>query len=138
MIWNFSVSHQWEYLWNKEQNNFLVLAFNYFCKTVHLRCLKGYLLANVRPKQKYCCFGKCGDEKNFHPGGRKFIFFNQFSVSIFRRYSLLFFSFFYCILVFLFFFFCFYLFVCFLKLKLRILIHIRLCGRVSDKKNFTR
>ena len=78
MIWNFSVSHQWEYLWNKEQNNFLVLAFNYFCKTVHLRCLKGYLLANVRPKQKYCCFGKCGDEKNFHPGGRKFIFLINF------------------------------------------------------------
>ena len=31
-----------------------------------------------------------------------------------------------------------YLFVCFLKLKIHVLIHIRLCGRMSDKKNFTR
>ena len=35
-------------------------------------------------------------------------------------------------LLFIYFFFCF--FVCFLKLKLYILIQIRLCGRVSDKK----
>ena len=30
------------------------------------------------------------------------------------------------------------LFICFLKLKVYILIHIRLCGRVNDKKIFTR
>ena len=63
---------------------------------------------------------------------------NLFFQSIFRRYSLFFFSFF-CFFVFLLLlllFFC--LFVCFLKLKIYILIQIRLYGRVSDKKIFTR
>ena len=71
-----------------------------------------------------------GDEKNFHPDGRKF----NFLKSIFRRYSLFFFCFL-CLLSLLFFaclFIC-----CFLKLKMYILIHIRLCGRVSYKKIFT-
>ena len=36
------------------------------------------------------------------------------------------------------FFFLLFLLVCFLKLKIYILIHIRLCGRVSDKNIFTR
>ena len=66
--------------------------------------------------------------KKYSPG-RPQIYFLKY---IFRGYSLVFFSFF--------FFFCivFCLFVCFLKLKIYILIHIRLGGRVSDKKNFTR
>ena len=34
--------------------------------------------------------------------------------------------------------FCFCSFVCFLKLKIYILIHVGLCGRVSDKNFFTR
>ena len=60
------------------------------------------------------------------------LFFNRFSGDILFS-SLVSFAFF--ILVFLFV--C--LFVCsFLKLKMYILLHIRLCGRVSDNKIFTR
>ena len=57
----------------------------------------------------------------------------NFFLSILRRYSIFFFSFFrfFYIVVFC-------LFVWFLKIKIYILIHIRLCGQVSDKKNFTR
>ena len=44
--------------------------------------------------------------------------------------------FFFCFFLYSRFFFC--LFVCFLKLKIYIAIHIRLCGRVSDIKIFTR
>ena len=52
------------------------------------------------------------------------LFFNQFSGDIFFS-SLVSFTFLYS------------WFLCFLKLKIYILIHIRLCGRVSDKKKFT-
>ena len=81
----------------------------------------------VRPK-KTLISGHAGEEKNLHPGGRKFIIW-----AIFRRYSIFFFSF----LSFLysFFVFVFFLLICFLKLKMYILIHIRLCGRVSDKSS---
>ena len=54
---------------------------------------------------------------------------NLFFKSIFQRYSIFFFSFFCC-------FFC--LFVCLLKLKIYILLHSRLWGRVENKKHFTR
>ena len=76
--------------------------------------------------QKTLISGHAGEEKNLHPGGRKFVIW-----AIFRRYSIFFFSF----LSFLysFFVFVFFLLICFLKLKMYILIHIRLCGRVSDK-----
>ena len=68
-----------------------------------------------------------GDEKNLHPGAHTFIFLIDF-----LKYSF-FFSFF-CFFLYS----CFFcLFVCFLKLKTCILIHIRLCGRVSDKNSFT-
>ena len=81
------------------------------------------------PKKSTLFSGNAGEEKNLHLGSRKFIFHNRFSWDILFS-SLISFAFF----VFLFF----GLFVCFLKLKTCILIHIRLCGRVSDEKNFTR
>ena len=71
-----------------------------------------------------------GDEKNLHSGNRKFNFFIDFpEIFSFLLYLLLLFL----ILVFV----CLFLW-CFLKLKMHILIHIRLCGRVSDKNFFTR
>ena len=83
-------------------------------------------------KKKTLVSGNAVDQKNLHPGGRKFIFFNRFSGNILSLFFFIFFCFF-CILVFLLFLFC---FVVFLKLKIYVLIHIRLCGRVSDKKHF--
>ena len=83
----------------------------------------------VRPKKpNILLFPEMRLTKKYSPG-RPQIYFLKY---IFRGYSPVFFSFF--------FFFCivFCLFVCFLKLKIYILIHIRLGGRVSDKKNFTR
>ena len=69
--------------------------------------------------------GNAGDKKNLHPGGHKFGFLSRFSRDIIFS-SLVYFAF--LILVFL------LLFVwCFLNLKMYILMHIRLCGRVSDK-----
>ena len=69
--------------------------------------------------------GNVDGEKNLHPGGLKFIF-NRFSgYIIFSSFVAFAFSCCCC-------FFC--LFVCFLKLKVYILIHIRLHGRVNDKK----
>ena len=67
--------------------------------------------------------GNAGDEKNLHPSGRKFIFLIDFP-EIFS-FLLLFFL----ILVFV----CFLVW-CFLKLRMYILIHIRLCGQMNDKK----
>ena len=69
-------------------------------------------------------------KKNLDWGGRKFIF-NGFSRDI--LFSSLFFFFFYFFVLLLVF-----LLVCFLKLKIYILKHIRLCGRVSDKYFFIR
>ena len=59
----------------------------------------------------------------------------RFSTDILFSYLV---SFAFCLLVLLFFlrFFCFFCFI--FKSKIYILIHIRLCGRVSDKKIFTR
>ena len=72
--------------------------------------------------------GNAGDKKNLHSSGRNFFFF--FFWSIFQRYSLFFISFF-CFFWFLFF----LLFICFfLNTKMYIVIHIRLCRRVRDKK----
>ena len=67
--------------------------------------------------------GSVSDEKNVYLDGRKFFF-----LLIFHRDSL-----------FIFRFFCFFLFLFFVVCccLLHILIHIRLCGRVSDKKKFT-
>ena len=80
-------------------------------------------------RKKTLVSGNTDDEKNLHPGSC-----NLFKL-IFQRYYLFLFSFFcfFCILVFFLF-----LCVCFLKLKIYILIHIPLCGRVSDKNVFTR
>ena len=76
-------------------------------------------------KNKTLVSGNAGDKKNLHPGGHKFGFLSRFSGDIIFS-SLVYFAF--LILVFL------LLFVwCFLNLKMYILMHIRLCGRVSDK-----
>ena len=93
--------------------------------------------STIRPKKKkekkkILVSGNAGDEKNLPPGVRKFIFFNRFSGNILFS-SLLSFAFFFAL-----FFYVFCLFVCFSKLKKYILIHTRLCGRVSEKKVFTR
>ena len=85
----------------------------------------------AKKRKKYSCFQKCSWEKNLHLGSHKFIFLNRFSGDILFS-SLVSFAFF----VFSFFFF-FCLFACFLKLKMYVLIHIQLCGQVSDKKFFT-
>ena len=68
--------------------------------------------------------GNAGDKKNLHSSGRNFFFFfDRFSRDILFS-SLVSFAFFdSCFLL------CY-----FLNLKMYILIHIRLCGRVSDKK----
>ena len=75
--------------------------------------------------------GNAGDKKNLHASGRNFFFFfDRFSRDI-LFYSLVSFVFFF-ILVCL-------LFICsFLNTKMYIVIHIRLCRRVRDKKIFTR
>ena len=75
--------------------------------------------------KKALVFGNAGDKKNLQQGGSKFIFFNRFSEDIIFFSFFCFFDFFFCC-------------CCFLKLKMYILIHIRLCGRVSDKFFFTR
>ena len=75
----------------------------------------------VRPK-KYSCFRKCGWREKFLPGRPQIYFFNRFSGdNIFS--SLVSFAFFYS---------------CFVCLFFYTLIHIRLCGRLSDKKIFIR
>ena len=82
-------------------------------------------LRQKKIKKKYSCFRKCGWRGKSSPG-RPQIYFNPiFSFLLW----LLLLSLFSCFLCF---------FVCFLKLKIYILIHIRLCGRVSNKKIFTR
>ena len=74
-------------------------------------------------KKKNILFpGNAGDKKIIQTGGRKFIFFNRFSWDIFFSFAFFVFLLFFC------------LFVSFLKLNVYILIQIRLCGRVSDKK----
>ena len=81
-------------------------------------------------KENTLVSGNVGDVKNLHPSGHKFIFLNRFSGDILFSFLVSFAFFDYC-------FFC--LFVrCFLKLKMYILIHIWLCGRVSDKKSFNK
>ena len=95
-------------------------------KSIALSCL----VFLFRWGQKTLVSGNAGDEKNLHPGGRRFIFFNRFSGDILFSSLVSLFSF---ILVFLCLFIC-----CFLKLKIYILIHIRLSGRVNDKNLFTR
>ena len=88
----------------------------------------------MRPKKKLknSCFRTVGEKKNLHPGGRRLFF-----QSIFRRYSLFFLGFFcfFCILIFLA---CFSFYFFFLILKTYILIRIRLCRWVRNKKIFTR
>ena len=86
----------------------------------------------AKKRKKYSCFQKCSWEKNLHLGSHKFIFLNRFSGDILFS-SLVSFAFF----VFFSFFFFFCLFACFLKLKMYVVIHIQLCGQVSDKKFFT-
>ena len=79
----------------------------------------------IRPKKILLFPEMRVSRKIFNPVAAFFFFF----LSILRRNSVFFFSFF------CFFDSCFCLFVCcFLKFKMYILIHIRLCGRVTDKK----
>ena len=78
---------------------------------------------NSVQKKNTLVSGNVGDQKNLHPGGRKFISLIDF-LEIFSLVPFIF-LFFFC-----FFFFC--LSVCFLKLRIYILIYIRLCRRVSD------
>ena len=87
--------------------------------------------AKLRPKAKnnILVSRNAGDEKNLHQGGRKSMFLNPFFGDIL-------FSFVLSLAFFVFFFFC--LLVYYLKMKIYILIHIRLCGWVSNKKHFTR
>ena len=110
-----------------------------------------FIFRKFKDRPKKFVSGNAGDEKNLHPGCRKFIFLNRFSGNIlfsslvsfvflyswvcFVLYSWVCFVFVFFCLFFLFFF---GLFVCLMKLKFYILIHIRLCGWMSDKKNFTR
>ena len=87
---------------------------------------KTFQVISIRQRKNTLVSRNASDEKNLRPGGRKFIFLK----SVFRKYSLFFFSFFCCCFlgVFLYscFFFCccFCLFVYFLKLKVYILIHV--------------
>ena len=103
----------------------------------------------IRPKKKNTLVsGNSGDEKNLHPRGRNFFYpfsgdilfsslaFFAFFVFLFAFLACLYSCLFFLLVCILVCFFC--LFVCFLKLKIYILIHIRLCGRVSDKKIFIR
>ena len=91
-----------------------------------------FLITKAKKKKKNTLVsGNAGDEKNLHPGNRKFIFLNWFSGDIL-------FSF---LVPFAFLGSCFFLLLfvyCFFKLKMYNLIHIRLSGRVSDKKIVTR
>ena len=74
-------------------------------------------------QKKNFCFRKCGWREKSSPGRPQVYFFQ----STFWRYSLFFFSFF-----------CFFLFLFFCLFVCCFLIDIRLYGRVSDKKMFTR
>ena len=77
----------------------------------------------IEPRPKIYS-GNAGDEKNLHPGGRKFIFLTDFPeiLPLLLLFFLVFFG----------------LFArCFLKLKMNILIHIRHCGRIKSCKKFT-
>ena len=81
--------------------------------------------AKLRPKAKnnILVSRNAGDEKNLHQGGRKSMFLNPFFGDIL-------FSFVLSLAFFVFFFFC--LLVYYLKMKIYILIHIRLCGWLSN------
>ena len=52
-----------------------------------------YQCIGIRPKKVTLVSGNAGDEKKLHPGGHKFIFFNQFSRDILFS-SLVYFDFF--------------------------------------------
>ena len=79
--------------------------------------------------QKNLVSGNAGYKDNLYVGCGKFIFFNQFSGDIFFS-SLVSFVFFVFLLL------LFFLLVWILKLTICILMHIRLCGWVSDRKFF--
>ena len=111
------------------------LFFNTFIFLITFLIFIIRVLLQLRPKKtkKNSCFRKCRWREKSSPGRPQIFFF----LSIFRRYSLSFFSFF-CFLLLLFFLFVCLFICCFLKSKMYILIHIRLSGRVSHKKIFTR
>ena len=49
--------------------------------------LSNYLIQDFQvQKEKYSCFRKCDDEKNLHPGGHNFFFFNRFCGDILFYY----------------------------------------------------
>ena len=107
---------------NKFKLSLLGKKILYFCS---LACKSISLLG----QKKITHFRKCGWRKKSSPGRPKIYFFNQFSgyflfcsLGSFAFLSLVLF----CVLVW-----------CFLKLKIYILIHIWLCGWISDKNIFT-
>ena len=83
------------------------------------------------PKKIILLFPEMRVTRNIFPGGRKFNFFHRFSGDVLFS-SLISFAFF-ILFGFLLLFVC-----CSLNLKMYIMIHMRLCERVSDKKIFTR
>ena len=93
-----------------------------------------------KARENALVFENVGDEKNHHPGGRNF-FCNPFSgyilfCSLVSFAYFVFLLFLFILFYFILFYFC--LFVCFLKIKIYVPIQIRLCGRMNDKKKFTR
>ena len=92
-----------------------------------------FLRFKIHPKKKYSCFRKYGWQKKFSPGRPQIYFFTRFSGYI-LFFSLVSFAFFNT-----YFFVC--LFVCSLFFEIKNVYsdtHSTICGRVSDKKNFTR
>ena len=129
-LWNFLLF--WKAI-KKKQKYYCTRLFKKERKRFLNELNPSFVMDNkAKKRKKYSCFQKCSWEKNLHLGSHKFIFLNRFSGDILFS-SLVSFAFF----VFFSFFFFFCLFACFLKLKMYVLIHIQLCGQVSDKKFFT-
>ena len=106
--------------------NETIHKFKFFQSKLLKKCILG------QKNKKTLVSGNLGDKKNLHLSGRKLIFLIDFS-EIFSFLLKLLLLFLYCFVCFVFF-----LFVCFLKLKIYILRHIRLSGRVNDKNFFIR
>ena len=110
----------------------LIPDFTFNCGFLHRITCRNYgppYLSKLFPTEvkKYSCFWKCRWREKSSPERPQIYFFNRFSGDILFS-SLVFFAFFDS---------CFFV-VCLMRFKLNmyILIHNRLCGWVSDKKNF--
>ena len=97
-------------MWNFPPTFFLLCKFFIWVGSFY-RSIS--FLISLGQKNKYSCFWKCGWREKLYPGGRKFSFY-LFFWSIFRKYSLFFFSSlaFFAFFIFLFFFVFFLLLVC--------------------------